>query len=171
MVEPIKTEHSFASRLLLFLALFLAGGVIAQTVGYIAALIFINDSQAAGMLGNLIMQNLVYYFLACAFVILSLANILIKRGSSYLKSIRLPSLVLMLALVSASFLLIPRMDYLRETALLDGMPVMISPLAQYFSILNGLLHLLMIVQIASSVLVAWRLGSIRSPQMSPNSRD
>ncbi len=159
MVENNKPQHVFANRLLSFLALLLAGGVIAQTVGCIAAFVLINDAQAAGMLGNIIMQNLAYYFLACAFIILSLANILIKRGELYLKSIRLPSLILMLTLVSASFLLIPRMDYLRETALLDGMPVMISPLAHYFVMLNGVLHLLMIIQIAASIQIAWRLRS------------
>jgi len=167
MVENNKPKHAFANRLLLFLALLLAGGVIAQTLGCIAAFLLINDSQAAGMLGNLIMQNLVYYFLACAFIILSLANILIKRGELYLKSIRLPSLVLMLTLVSASYLLIPRMDYLRETALVDGMPVMISPLANYFAILNGVLHLLMIIQLAASMLIAWRLSNNRSTQVAP----
>jgi len=171
MVENNKPPHLFANRLLSFLALFLAGGVIAQTAGCIAAYVLINDSQAAGMLGNLIMQNLAYYFLACAFIILSLANILIKRGELHLKSIRLPSLIFMLTLVSASFLLIPRMDYLRETALIDGMPVMISPLAHYFAILNGVLHLLIVFQIVASIQIAWRLSTCSSTQMSSQLRD
>jgi hypothetical protein len=49
------------------------------------------------------------------------------------------------------------MDYLRETALLDGMPVMLSPFADYFLILNSLTFLLLVTQIFFSVVMAWRL--------------
>jgi hypothetical protein len=67
-----------------------------------------------------------------------------------------------MAVATASFLLIPRMDYLRETALLDGMPVMLSPFANYFQILNILLLILLLTQIISSALVAWRLVDAES---------
>jgi hypothetical protein len=49
---------------------------------------------------------------------------LIKKG--YLSSkIGIPTLALILLIIASSFLLIPLMDYWRETALLDGMPVML----------------------------------------------
>jgi len=86
---------------------------------------------------------------------------LIKRGISQLKVVRLPSLILIVAVGVASFLLIPRMDYLRETALQDGMPVMLSPFANYFVIVNSLTFILLCIQIFSSALVAWRLSNIQ----------
>ena len=79
-----------------------------------------------------------------------------------LKTIRLPSLTLIVSIAVASFLLIPRMDYLRETALQDGMPVMLSPFANYFAILNSLTLLLLCVQIFSSALIVWRLSQHQS---------
>jgi hypothetical protein len=157
MVEVMRPQHPLTYRLIRLLAYMLAGGIIAQAFGCLAASLLINDSQAAGMVANIVVQHLSYYFLGCAFVILSIANILIKRGASPLKNIRLPLLIMMMAVPGVSFLLIPRMDYLRETALIDGMPVMLSPFANYFQILNVLIILLLLTQIISSVLVAWRL--------------
>jgi hypothetical protein len=157
MVEIIRLQHPLAYRLLRFLACILAGGMIAQIYACLVTYLLINDSQAAGMVANIVVQQLSYYFLGCAFAILSIANILIRRGSSPLKNIRLPLLILMMAVAVVSFLLIPRMDYLRDTALIDGMPVMLSPFANYFQILNVLVMLLLLTQIISSALVAWRL--------------
>ena len=161
MVEIKKTQYSLARRLLRVVAYMLAGGTIAQALSCLAVALLIHDSQAAGMVANLLVQHLSYYFLGSAFVILSLSNILIKRGVVALRSIRLPSLTMMLTVAAASFLLIPRMDYLRETALLDGMPVMLSPFASYFLVLNTLVNVLIITQIASSILIAWRLSNTK----------
>jgi hypothetical protein len=157
MVEVIRPQYPLTHRLLRFLAFILAGGIFSQAIACIAAYSLMNDSQAAGMLANIVVQHLSYYFLGCSFAILSTANILIKRGATPLKKVRLSLLILMMAVASASFLLIPRMDYLRETALLDGMPVMLSPFASYFQMLNVLVMLLLLSQIISSALVAWRL--------------
>ena len=162
MVESPKTQHSLSLRLLRLLALLIAGGTIAQAFGCLIAYLSMEDSQAGGMLAHLIIQHLSYYLLGCAFVIMSLSNLLIKRGISTLKTTRLPSLILILCVALASFLLIPRMDYLRETALQDGMPVMLSPFANYFAILNGLTLLLICAQIFFSALVAWRLCGSKS---------
>ena len=157
MVEAIRPQHPFTYQLLRFLACLLAGGTISQAMACLMAYLLINDSQAAGMVANIVAQHLSYYFLGCSFAILSIANILIKRGAYPLKNVRLSLLILMMSVAVASFLLIPRMDYLRETALLDGMPVMLSPFANYFQILNVLVMLLLLTQIISSALVAWRL--------------
>ena len=157
MVEATKTHHPLACRLLRLIAYILAGGVLAQAFSYLASYYLIYDSQAAGMLAHLLIQHLSYYFLGGTFVILSLSNVLIKKGLSSLTSIRIPSLTLILVIATTSFLLIPRMDYLRETALLDGLPVMLSPFANYFLILNSLTLVFLIVQIALSVSIAWRL--------------
>ena len=158
MVEIIRPRYPFTHRLLRFLAFILAGGIVGQNIACLAAYLLINDSQAAGMVAHILMQNLSYYFFGCAFVILSISNVLIKRGDCLHKNIRLPLLIQMMAVAAVSFLLIPRMDYLRETALIDGMPVMLSPFANYFQTLNVIVMLLLLTQIISSALVTWRLA-------------
>jgi len=162
MVETFSTQHPLSLRLLRLLAGVMAGGTVAQALSWVTVYFSIEDSQAAGMLAHLIIEHLSYYFLGYAFVILSLSNLLIKRGMSTLKVIRLPSLIFITSIAVASFLIIPRMDYLRETALQDGMPVMLSPFANYFAVLNGLTLLLVCTQIFSSTLVAWRLSEMHS---------
>ena len=162
MVEITRPQHPLTHRLLRFLACILAGGFISQAISCLAAYLSISDSQAAGMVAHIVVQQLSYYFLGCAFAILSIANILIKRGSSPLKNIRLLLLILMMAVAVVSFLLIPRMDYLRETALIDGMPVMLSPFANYFQVLNILVLMLLLTQIIAGILVAWCLTKSES---------
>jgi hypothetical protein len=163
MVEVPATQYLIPLRLLRLLAGLMAGGSIAQALACLTPYFFMEDSQAAGMIADLVMQHLSYYFLGGAFIILSLSNILIKRGISGLRTVRLPSLILISCVSVASFLLIPRMDYLRETALQDGMPVLLSPLASYFVILSSLTLILLCVQIISSVRIAWRLSNTESP--------
>jgi hypothetical protein len=166
MVEVPTTQYHPSVRLLRLLTSLMAGGTIAQALSCLSAYLLIEDSQAGGMLAHLLIQQLSYYFLGCAFVILSLSNLLIKRGASELRAIRLPSLTLIVSVALVSFLLIPRMDYLRETALQDGMPVMLSPFAGYFTILNSLTFILLCAQIFSSVSIAWKLSAVQSPQAS-----
>ena len=162
MVESTQDQYQFAKRFLRFISYLLLGGVIAQLFSCLSAYFFIGDTQAAGMLAHILIQQLSYYLLACTFVILSLANVLIKRGQYGLRAIRIPSLLLILFTATTSFLLIPRMDYLRETALLDGMPVALSPFANYFAILNTLTFVSVIIQIVCCGLMAWRLSKPRS---------
>lgn len=165
MVETAQDQYRLAYRILRFTSYLLLGGVIAQFFSCISAYLFIGDAQAAGMLVHILIQHLPYYILGCTFIVLSLANVLIKRGRHDLKTIRIPALMLILATSASSFLLIPRMDYLREAALLDGMPVALSPLANYFEILNGLTFILVATQIVCCGLMAWRLSKPRSAQV------
>lgn len=158
MVEAPSTQYQFALRILRLLASLTAGGSIGQAISFLIVYHSLEDSQAAGMLAHLLMQHLSYYFLGCGFVILSLSNLLIKRGISGLKTIRLPTLILISSIAIASYLFIPRMDYLRETALQDGMPVILSPFAGYFFVINSLTLFLLCVQIVSSAVIAWRLN-------------
>jgi hypothetical protein len=162
MVEITRPQHPLTHRLLRFLACILAGGFISQAISCLAAYLLISDSQAAGMVAHIVVQHLSNYFLGCAFAILSIANVLIKRGSFPLKNIRLPLLIMMMAVAVVSFLLIPRMDYLCETALIDGTPVMLSPFANYFQVLNILVLMLLLTQIIAGILVAWRLVDSKS---------
>jgi hypothetical protein len=162
MVEVPKDQYALSCRLLRILACLLAGAISAQALACLIPYFLMEDPQAAGMIGHLLMQHLSYYFLGCAFIILSLSNVLIKRGISSLKAVRLPSLILIISVSAASFLLIPRMDFLRETALQDGLPVMFSPFANYFTVLNSITFILLCTQILSSILMAWRLSSTQS---------
>lgn len=158
MIEVPKSQYRLPFLLIRILAYLMAGAIFIQALGCLAAYLLMIDSQAAGMLAHLLMQNLSYYFLGCTFIILSLSNLLIKRGISLLKRVRWPLLILAVSVATASFLLIPRIDHLRETALEDGMPVMLSPFANYFVILNSIVFLLLCAQIFCGALVAWRLA-------------
>ena len=158
MLNPLNNRYLLPCRLLRLLACLMAGAIFAQALGCLSAYLLMMDSQAAGMMAHLLMQELANYFLGCAVVILSLSNVLVKRGISDLKTVRLPALILIVSVAGASFLLIPRMDYLRETALADGMPVMLSPFANYFAILNSMTLVALFAQIFSSALIALRLS-------------
>lgn len=160
MVEDTINKHLRPIRFMKLLAFALAGSTIALAIGCLVTYLSIEDSQAAGMISHLVIQRLTYWGLGCSFVILSLSNILIRRGSRQLTSIRIPALVFIITVAFSSFLLIPRMDYLRETALQDGMPVNVSPFANYFLILNSLLFFLLLIQVLTSLLVSWRLSGL-----------
>lgn len=167
MVETFQDQYRLAYRILRFSSYLLLGGVIAQFFSCLNAYLIISDSQAAGMLAHILIQHLSYYILGCTFIALSLANVLIKREQYGLRVIRMPALVLILVTATSSFLLIPRMDFLRETALLDGMPVALSPFANYFAILNGLTFVSVVTQMICCGLMAWRLSKPRSTQVAP----
>ena len=162
MVEANEMEYPFSRRLLVLLAGLMAGGTVAQALGCLAGFFVIEDTQAAQMLAHLLIQQMSYYLLGCSFVILSLSNILIKRGIFTLKDIRLPSLILIVSIAISSFLLVPRMDYLREIALQDGIPVMLSPFANYYAMLNGLTFTVLAVEIILGVVITWRMCNIQS---------
>lgn len=168
MVDTTLTPYPLTTRLLRWIAYILAGGTLIQAFACAVMYFLIFDSQAASMKADLLVQHLSYYFLGGTFILLSVSNVLVKRGLVELKAIRIPTLVFILDLAFTNFLLIPRRDYLRETALHDGMPVMLSPFANYFLILNCLTLLLLVTQIFLSSLTAWRLSRFKSPQVSPN---
>ena len=162
MVESTQDQYQFAKQFLRLISYLLLGGVIAQLFSCLTTYFYIGDKQAAGMLAHILIQQLSYCLLTGTFIILSLANVLIKRGQYDLRAIRIPSLLLILVTATTGFLLIPRMDYLRETSLLDGMPVALSPFANYFAILNTLTFVSVIIQIVCCGLMAWRLSKPRS---------
>lgn len=159
MVALPKDAYPISISILKFLSYLLGGGIITQFLVVISAYITMEDSQAANMIAQEISKQLSYYFLGCGFLIMSMSNVLIKRGVIDLRVVRILSLLLIALISGTSFLIIPRMEYLIETALLDGMPVMQSPLARYFFIVNSLAATSIIAQIYLGVLVSWRLNS------------
>lgn len=148
--------YSATRRLITCLCLLLTGGLVAQLLSAIVVRIASSDIQAGGMLADILTQYLANYVLGIAFLILSVSNLLIKRGLQQYKRLRLPTIVLAISTAVMAFMLIPRMDYLRETALLDGLPVLYAPSAAYFVTLSALSTSLMVIQLASGGVLLWR---------------
>jgi len=149
-------QYSSTRRLISCLCLLLGGGLIAQLLCIIVVRITSSDIQAGGMLADIITQYLANYFLGIAFIVLSVSNLLIKRGLVEYKRLRLPTIVLAISTAIVAFMLIPRMDYLRETALLDGLPVLFSDSAAYFTTLAALATSLLFIQLVSGGMLVWR---------------
>ena len=148
--------YSTSRRIISCLCLLLGGGLLAQLLSIIVVRIASSDIQAGGMLADIITQYLANYFLGIAFIVLSVSNLLIKRGLVEYKRLRLPTIILAASTVIVAFMLIPRMDYLRETALLDGLPVLYSSSAAYFITLTALSTSLLLIQLASGGVLLWR---------------
>jgi len=153
--EPANL-YSSTRRLITCLCLLLGGGLIAQLLSIIVVRVASSDIQAGGMLADIITQYLANYFLGIAFIVLSVSNLLIKRGLVQYKALRLPTIILAASTAIVTFMLIPRMDYLRETALLDGLPVLFAPSAAYFTTLSALSISLLLIQLASGGVLLWR---------------
>ena len=148
--------YSATRRFITCLCLLLGGGLLGQLLSMIVVRIASTDIQAGGMLADIITQYLANYFLGIAFIVLSVSNLLIKRGLVEYKRLRLPTIVLAISTAIVAFMLIPRMDYLRETALLDGLPVLYSSSAAYFITLTALSTSLLLIQLASGGVLLWR---------------
>jgi hypothetical protein len=86
-----------------------------------------------------------------------LANLLVTRGLRQYKVIRLILLGMLLCSVAASFVFIPWMNTLRDQALLQGMPVMLSPSAEVFGKLHGASSVVFMLQSALGIYLVWRL--------------
>ena len=149
-------QYSSTQRLISFLCLLLGGGLVAQLLCIVVVRIASSDIQAGGMLADIITHYLANYFLGIAFIVLSVSNLLIKRGLVEYKRLRLPTIILAASTAIVAFMLIPRMDYLRETALLDGLPVLYSSSAAYFITLTALSTSLLLIQLASGGVLLWR---------------
>ena len=155
--------YSATRRFITCLCLLLGGGLLGQLLSLIVVRITSSDIQAGGMLADIITQYLANYFLGIAFIVLSVSNLLIKRGLEEYKRLRLPTIVLAISTAIVAFMLIPRMDYLRETALLDGLPVLYSGSAGYFTTLAALATSLLLIQLASGGVLVWRQLNPKKP--------
>ena len=148
--------YSTTQRFITCLCLLLGGGLVGQLLSIIVVRITSSDIQAGGMLADIITQYLANVILGIAFIVLSVSNLLIKRGLVQYKRLRLPTIVLAASTAIVAFILIPRMDYLRETALQDGLPVLFSASATYFTTLAALATSLLLIQLASGGVLVWR---------------
>ena len=152
------SSHSGAQRLFTLFAGLWVGSLLA--VGYLVAPTIFNtltDRQVAGMVAGSIFKAEAYLSTIVCIALMVLANLLVTRGLRQYKVIRLILLGMLLCSVAASFVFIPWMNTLRDQALLQGMPVMLSPSAEVFGKLHGASSVVFMLQSALGIYLVWRL--------------
>ena len=150
--------HAGAQRLFILVAGLWVGSILA--VGYLVApAIFstLTDRQVAGMVAGSVFKVEAYLSTIVCIALMVLANLLVTRGLYQYKVIRLILLGMLLCSVAASFVFIPWMNTLRDQALLNGMPVVLSPSADLFGKLHGVSSIVFMIQSALGIYLVWRL--------------
>jgi hypothetical protein len=150
--------HAGAQRLFVLVAGLWVGSIL--TAGYLVApTIFgtLTDRQVAGMVAGSIFKVEAYLSTIVCIALMVLANLLVNRGLRQYKIIRVILLGMLFCSVAASFVFIPWMNTLRDQALLNGMPVMLSPSADVFSKLHGASSIFFMIQSALGLYLVWRL--------------
>jgi hypothetical protein len=92
-----------------------------------------------------------------------LANLLVKRGLYQFRIIRWLLLAMLFCSVTAAFVFIPWMNSLRDEALTQGIPVMLSPSASVFGRLHGASSILFLLQSVLGIFLVWRLSKNQHP--------
>ena len=147
-----------AQRLFILIAGIWVGSLLA--VGYLVApAIFstMSDRQAAGMVAGSIFKLEAYLSLIVCIGLMVLANLLVNRGLNQFRIIRWLLLAMLLCSLAAAFVFIPWMNTLRDTALDQGMPVMLSPSATLFGRLHGASSILFMLQSLLGIFLVGRL--------------
>ena len=158
-MQTLETpNHMGAQRLFIVIAGLWVGSLL--TVGYLVApAIFstMTDRQAAGMVAGSIFKLEAYLSLIVCIGLMVLANLLVNRGLNQFRLIRWILLAMLLCSISAAFIFIPWMNTLRDNALAQGMPVMLSPSATLFGRLHGASSILFMLQSLLGITLVWRL--------------
>ena len=155
-------NYTGAQRLFILIAGLWVGSLL--TVGYLVApAIFstMTDRQAAGMVAGSIFRLEAYLSLIVCIGLMVLANLLVNRGLNQFRLIRWLLLIMLLCSIAAAFIFIPWMNTLRDNALAQGMPVMLSPSATLFGRLHGASSILFMLQSILGVYLVWRLTKNR----------
>ncbi len=163
MQNPTASKHTGAQRLFILIAGVWVGSILA--VGYLVApVIFstLTDRQVAGMVAGSVFKTEAYLSILICIALMVLANLLVTRGLNQYRVIRLLLLGMLVCSAAASFILIPWLDTLRDQALLEGMPVMLSPSADLFRTLHGVSSVLFLIQSALGIYLVWRLTKTHS---------
>lgn len=151
-------NHMGAQRLFIVIAGLWVGSLLA--VGYLVApAIFstMSDRQAAGMVAGSIFKLEAYLSLIVCIGLMVLANLLVNRGLNQYRLIRWLLLAMLLCSIAAAFVFIPWMNALRDAALAQGMPVILSPSATLFGRLHGASSILFMLQSLLGIFLVWRL--------------
>ncbi len=147
-----------AQRIFILIAGLWVGSLL--TVGYLVApAIFstMTDRQAAGMVAGSIFRLEAYLSMIVCIGLMVLANLLVNRSLHQFKIIRWLLLAMLFCSVAAAFVFIPWMNALRDNALGQGMPVMLSPSAMLFGRLHGASSILFMIQSVLGIFLVWRL--------------
>ena len=150
--------HAGAQRLFILVAGLWVGSIL--SVGYLVApIIFgtLTDRQVAGMVAGSIFKAEAYLSTVICIALMVLANLFVTRGLTQYKIIRFILLGMLLCSLAASFVFIPWMNTLRDQALLNGMPIMLSPSADVFGKLHGASSIVFMIQSALGLYLVWRL--------------
>lgn len=145
-----------AQRLFMLTAGILFGGLI--TVGFLVTptlFSFLDDKQVAGMIAGQIFKNTSFFCLLLSLLLLILANRLIKKGYSSYKSLRWLLICVVCLTLAGTFFIQPMMEDLRELALSQGAPVMLSPFAQQFSRLHQASSVMFTIEVILCAVVYW----------------
>jgi hypothetical protein len=150
--------HITAQRVFVFILTLWVGSII--TVGYIvtpALFATLSDPQVAGMVAGALfrIEGIISMVLSVSLIVF--ANLLVKRGCGRYKNIRWYLLVMLICASISAFIFVPMMDSLREEALSQGFPVMMSPLAGAFSRLHTYASTLYLLQSLIGLVLLWRL--------------
>lgn len=148
-----------AQRLFILIAGLWVGSLLA--VGYLVApAIFstMTDRQAAGMVAGSIFRLEAYLSVIVSIGLMVLSNLLVNRGLNQFRIIRWLLLAMLLCSLAATLILIPWMNALRDNALAEGMPVMLSPSATLFGQLHGASSILFTLQSVLGIYLVWRLS-------------
>jgi hypothetical protein len=158
-MQTLETlKHAEAQRLFMVISGLWVGSLL--TMGYLVApAIFstMTDRQAAGMVAGSIFKLEAYLSLIVCIGLMVLANLLVNRGLNQFRLIRWLLLAMLLCSVSAAFIFIPWMNTLRDNALAQGMPVMLSPSATLFGGLHGASSILFMLHSLLGITLVWRL--------------
>jgi len=147
-----------AQRIFILIAGLWVGSLL--TVGYLVApAIFstMTDRQVAGMVAGSIFRLEAYLSMIVCIGLMVLANLLVNRSLHQFKIIRWLLLAMLFCSVAAAFVFIPWMNALRDNALAQGMPVMLSPSAILFGRLHGASSILFMIQSVLGIFLVWRL--------------
>jgi hypothetical protein len=150
--------HITAQRVFVFILTLWVGSII--TVGYIVTptlFATLSDRQVAGMVAGALfrIEGIISMILSVGLIVF--ANLLVKRGCEPYKNIRWYLLTMLICAGISAFIFEPMMDSLREEALSQGFPVMLSPLAQVFSRLHTYSSILYLLQSLIGLVLLWRL--------------
>ena len=148
-----------AQRIFILIAGLWVGSLL--SAGYLVApAIFstMTDRQAAGMVAGSIFRLEAYLSVIVCIGLMVLANLLVNRGLNQFRIIRWLLLAMLLCSLAATLILIPWMNALRDSALVEGMPVMLSPSATLFGQLHGVSSVLYLLQSILGVYLVWRLS-------------
>ena len=159
-MKPLDAPNYLgAQRLFILIGGLWVGSLL--TVGYLVApAIFstMTDRQAAGMVAGTIFRVEAYLSLIVCIGLMVLANLLVARGLNQFRLIRWLLLAMLICSIAAAFIFIPWMNSLRDNALAQGMPVMLSPSATLFGRLHGASSMLFMLQSIVAIFLVWRLS-------------